>query len=806
MDENRNENLNNNTMEPQSAPIIQQEEAPLTDTRGNPEAPVLRDGSEAPVLRDDPEEDAVQISEGQITAMLYDAMMGLFGEGTQLFTMEMPGRVLNQLDYAYPIEDYNSSALTKPYAVAENEFRLCDNMLDAAPIVQGPNGSRLSSTYSTLVHNYTPDISNIKEFVTDKMQLRLFLMEPITDEIDGETITCSRMEFCQRIYMKYLEQKYKWDQEKIEEHVKASDSGDLDGYAKWLATTSWTRDQELENLFQDAVIRGFYHEILTILGFLDVASPAERLAKVKANNRSSVRRSLDGSMEILPVQLQPSNWFRSLSPNFSPKDLTLDPEYLTQQYQAKRKILSSLEAELRILVMNNVTDSEIQNMEAQIKILKTKLDEEEDAFFEGYSKDVINAVKLIFDIISKGDIPSLVDGGKDALMDSLKSLDTVFTEALGLPTALMEQLGGMLYDFYKRNVDYFRTYNELVDAELEYAKMQTGDYNDQIEIIKERISILTKEVAELEVIVASGAVNGAAGSEDSDSDSLLPGSMYNEDSEFMDVVFGRSQVESMIREGSASYYSSVTGSIGCFLGSVSVRKECSLAETSFMKSVLSSDFTIGMRATKVTIDRGGWFDAGICDLSTFYRRIQEKLYGGAGLSVDSVLSAYMANDRISKGKFEALASLKVAPNGGIYLLPAFPAAFLIVKDIVIRANMTDVNQEDYEQFKKEASSQSGSLFSIRVSGGKTSESFFGLHELDETHAQFIMRIPGPQIMGWFQQLPSKDNSGKYESLSGSEYFNDMIDSLKEYSKKLKELEAERKEGNDCVTVTTIERL
>ena len=40
------------------------------------------------------------ISEGQVTAMLYDQIMGVFGEGTQLFTMEMPGRVLNQLDYA----------------------------------------------------------------------------------------------------------------------------------------------------------------------------------------------------------------------------------------------------------------------------------------------------------------------------------------------------------------------------------------------------------------------------------------------------------------------------------------------------------------------------------------------------------------------------------------------------------------------------------------------------------------------------------------------------------------------------------
>ena len=58
----------------------------------------------------------------------------------------------------------------------------------------------------------------------------------------------------------------------------------------------------------------------------------------------------------------------------------------------------------------------------------------------------------------------------------------------------------------------------------------------------------------------------------------------------------------------------------------------SLSETSFMKSFLSSDFTIGMRTTKVTIDRGGWFDAGILALTPSCRRLKETISGGKGLS------------------------------------------------------------------------------------------------------------------------------------------------------------------------------
>lgn len=751
-------------------------------------------------LRDgDGDGTAAMISEGQMTAMLYDQIMGVFGEGTQLFTMEMPGRVLNQLDYAYPIKDYNSSTLTKPYAVAENEFRLSDNMMDIAPIVQGPNGNRLSNTFESVIGNYTPDISNIKDFITDKMELRLFLMEEITDEIDGVEVTCSRIEFCQRMYMRYLKQKYEWDQEKIEQHMKASDSGDLDGYAKWLATASWTKDQALENLFQEAVIRGFYHEVLTVLGFLDVQSPAERLAKAKANRRSSVRRSLDASMEVLPVQFQPSNWFRSLSPNFSPKDLTLDSQYLTEQYQAKQKILSSLESELRILLLNQVDSAELEKMETELKTLKKRLDEEEAACFKEYSQELVEAMKLIFEVISKGDIAGLVAGKKEGLLGIIAGLDGNFLAALGLNAELANELGEMLFVFYEKNLKYFETYKELMDAELQHAKAKTSDYSDQIEILKERISILSKEVAQLQVIVASGAVE----KEDYAGDTLLPGNIYNEDSEFMDIVFGRSQVESKIRENSDSIYSSVSTAVGWFFSNLRAQGEYALSETKFMKSFLSSDFTIGMRATKVTVDRGGWFDEGILDMTPSYRRLKASLCGGAGLTAKGILNAYKSDSGMTDGKFNVMGQLVAAPEGGTYALAAIPMSFLVVKDIVLRAKMSNVDSQDYENFKKAAFSSSASFMGFRLSGGGAKESFCGLHELSESQAQFIMRIPGPQILGWFQELPVKDKSGTYESLSKSEYFEGIIDSLKTYGAKLRELEQQRVQGNDTVTVTTV---
>ena len=142
-------------------------------------------------------DNAQDISEASMTAMMYYQLNKLFGGGSQLFTMEYPGRSINQLDYAYKIENYTDSTIGKPYIVAENEFKLSDDMMDLAPIVQGPNGKKVSTTYDTAINNLTPKIDDIKDYIIDKMELRIFLMEPITDMIGDKQYTCSRMEFCQ---------------------------------------------------------------------------------------------------------------------------------------------------------------------------------------------------------------------------------------------------------------------------------------------------------------------------------------------------------------------------------------------------------------------------------------------------------------------------------------------------------------------------------------------------------------------------------------------------------------------------------
>lgn len=735
------------------------------------------------------------LNESNVALMLYSKLDEMFGNGSQLFVMENPGRVLNQFDYAYPLEDYNSSILGKPYAVAENEFRLCDNMFDLSAIVQGPNGVRLSDVYNTVINNYTPKIDDIKNFVIDKMHLRLFLMETITDAIDGETVTCSRMEFCQRLYMNYLLKKYQWDEEKAERHKNSKD--DMDEYSKWLATVAWTKDKDMEHLFNDAVIRGFYHEIMTILGFLDIQSPAERLAAAKQNRRSSVRRSMDDSMDILPVRLQPSNWFRALTPNFSPQDLTLGMPYLEMEYKTKKNLLSSLEAELRVLMTRTVGGQDISALEHEVTQLKTEMLESELTYYEGFTRQQIDAIQMVVEIASKGDVLSFIfDGERLSSLSTMLSL-TDFGSLIGLVGDMgeaVQKLLGNTINLYKANCNYFKAYEKLVQTQLALTAARTSNFDERTELLKERIRILSKEVAQLETVIMSGFVHGKG--ETSSQDAfvseeedilLLPIARYNENTEFMDLVFTKSEVEKTLSESNTSMAMSLRSKFNTFYAGGDSNMDASLSNSAFFTSLMNSEFTLGLRVMKVTIDRGGWFDPGIFDLTGAYFHLDDGIAAGAGLTPVDI-------------KNTEAGSCPVEPK---YLLPAFPMSFLIVKDVVLKSTLTEYRNEDFKKFREITSSSSTSMFGMRTSGGFAAQSYMELSKQSDKSAIFYMKIPGPQIMGWFMELPKKDVSGPYESLSQSDYFTTMIEELKQYSDMLKELAKGGDENMVDVEISTI---
>jgi len=80
---------------------------------------------------------------------LVDALKQFFNPGgNQIFTLQFPGRFLQQSDYAWDTGTAGFyGQFVKPVAVNEAEFRLVDQLYDLTDRVGGPNGLNLSIVY-----------------------------------------------------------------------------------------------------------------------------------------------------------------------------------------------------------------------------------------------------------------------------------------------------------------------------------------------------------------------------------------------------------------------------------------------------------------------------------------------------------------------------------------------------------------------------------------------------------------------------------------------------------------------------------
>ncbi|MBO5533741.1 MAG: hypothetical protein J5977_15040 [Fibrobacter sp.] len=768
-------------------------------------------------------EEQTPYNQQNVSAMMYDKLREIFGNGSQLFTMEFPGRVLNKDDFIYDIKDYNGSSLNKPYSVAENEFRLSDNLLDPYPIVQGPSGNYLSNVYSTAINNLAPKITDVKDFITDKMELRMFLLQPVTDEFDGKTVTCTRLEFCQKTYLRYLNKKYEWNQEKIDRRNQFEKDNDLDGYARWLATTAWTKDHELETLFNDAIIRGFYHEVMTILGFLDAESPSERLARAKNARISSSWRSLDESREILPVSFQPSNWAHALKSNFSFTDLSMDPEYLQTEYLEKQRLLSDYEAEMRILKNNSAKQKSVADLEALVEKENKKLIDAEDKCFAEYTKAQADMIKLAFEVAANGDMVSFLlnqtaQNATETVLKGLKASDafkSVFAGNSGDGNSIdktIESLVNATYKVYSENLKYFEAFSELVDLKAALAQAKTSSYEDRIIVLTEKIKEIKHEMQSIASIITAGAVKTA---DDKASDELLPLSKDDDGINFMDIVFTKSDLNKYMTEDKDATHAKLAGSLGNLFFNTKAGLEYTQSYSSFVEKIYSSDFTVGMRVMKVTIDRGGWFDPGLFDISSSFMKIRKNIIASTGASAKSFLNAYeedgntvdaSGNPKVNTPEtaVEKLLTVKGADEKEYtVILPIYPTSFLIVKDFVVKANDCAITEEDYKNYRNVSANTTTSIFGIRVSGGFTNESYMSCEKIDESKSNLYIRTPGPQILGWFSETTAKDDSSDYKGLSQSPEFNQIIDELKAYRDKLNKISG-KSEGVDYTNgVTTI---
>ncbi|MCL2082747.1 MAG: hypothetical protein FWH04_05895 [Oscillospiraceae bacterium] len=721
-------------------------------------------------------EDIFETDTSKVLEEIYKSVNGLLGGGNQLFAMEFPARSINGRMYEYPTDDCFST-LTKPYTVQEEEFRLSDDLYDISPIVQGSNGEKLSTVYTTVLNNLVPKLDGLKAYEDDKGKLRKWLMETVSDVIDGEPVTASRMAVAKKLYSSFLKRRDEWNKAKsaaYDDFREGRRPGGLDGYSKWLSSEAVVHEEELNNFYNDAVVRGHYHEVLTYLGFLNVSSPAEALEGTKQKMRASLRRSLDASSDVYPVQFQPNDWFKALRPNISPKDLTMASESLMNEYKTKRKELSHLQGLLAEQNIIEIPPEEQEKLKNNIKRQEDLLAEAERKSIEAFGSSIRGAVKAAINIFKEYTDPiAKLNTALGIAKDGAKIAETaVINRNPNTPSFEQKRIFSILEDVsdqaVKGMINNFINEQEIVkslknlnEAKMAFAESKVKDMRIHRLRIEERIRSVQAELDFLTPLMTgtTAILASEEGAADAEKPLMTSDEEGGEDNNFMDVIIKRSKNEDFSSEASSSFAEqSSTKYSGWFVSHARESSKSGGSEEQ-KKNSKSASVEIGFRIKKVAINRGGWFNPNIFKLSNNFFRLADIRFS-KGIVKEDVLDAK------TPGAKNAL--VRYPSDGGgrelSYALPAFPTGFVIAKDITIRIQQDASFSEIDNKYMQESQVSSTGIFGFRSGNSSSSESssqstFFGAAK-----NFFYIRIPGPQILGWFLEFTPPDNAIPYEQL------------------------------------------
>jgi hypothetical protein len=740
-----------------------------------------------------------------IIDQIYQKINEVFKSSNQTFLMEFPGRVLNKDLYAYDTRSIYAEE-TKPQPVVEEEFRLTDDLFDVGNISGGPSGKKLSSVYEEALNMLVPRFDITGDFYQDKQKIRAWLLEQVDYEIPKKTtgakaaeetagaiIKIARIDLYKKLNKEYEDAKLEWKQNKVNALIKAEGNDkSLEDFTRKVAIEAESIDGELDGVFADLVVRGFYHEVKNCLAYLDIKSVAEELEDAKSKMRMSSMTSFDESEIIYPVQLQPNDWFSGLSSDFTAEDLLTDPDYLTDKLLSKQNALDALEAKIASLKTAHTGDA--TGLQKEIDTAQANLDNAQSEMIKNFSSATMTLIQMYLkDASGKGELDAFNNTARakksgvtldkedwdkvekfqtatienqQKLMTSSRALSALMAakaSAESTDTQVSIQALQLQADQLRNGIEGLKKICMakprfgITQSTLDNVLKTYIDKDDTFKVaplsqnLKDALQeIVGKTYDTIDVLLskiqtATDKITDAAKKKDfiskitssaTPSSSLLPS--MPPPSRWMDLVITADKEvvknNSSLKTGS----SQSSWSVGLIFGSVGGSNANSFSDFNAKNFDTSTNIEIGMRATKVTIDRG-WFRPEFFNLTkSMFRLDPELIASGVRMEDDDAKL-----EDINKSFF-----------------PTYPISFVVVKDVTIKFKASTEHTSTIKNVLDQSASVGGGFLCFSASHASTShnasENF--LHNVDGQSV--TIKIPGPQILGWYLEYLPKDESLK----------------------------------------------
>lgn len=685
-----------------------------------------------------------------IIKQIYDKINEVLGgdNSQQYFCLTMPGTVLTPEDYTYDITD------TKPIKVAANESKLLNKLFDPCHITGSDNGRMLTTQYLTALNalspKLNPNISKLKNILRDVLNTPYNYH---TDEVVFIKSTLQQVFY--KLYNEYVLEKQKWSElqnNKLEElEEKYSDKSDESNEKKQNEYLEWYETVAESNL---AMIEAKLGKVLGVFSINDMKLIESILdsnvggeiedAKEMVTN---VRKMHPDGGYVYPVTLQPSNWFESLSSDFSYIDLLESPDAYAQKYE----ILINK----RYNLLNKICDFESKDTSGQIgsalksyNEAKSNFENAASSLTQNYKAATVNLIKTLSTFIPANSSEGIVGSILDAVNKTDKGEG-------GSGTYSTDNIKGIfdIPDLQTVTNKYTDACQAVSDTALKLISENNTDFKAFLKSTYLDLDKVNSEIKDLqEKMKASFVVNN-----NKLNANLFPDA---ESKRFMQVLITTSASSMLSNTDQTSTASYSTSGEDFFFGGY--RQSNSSESTNFDSFTKSSDkgIEIGFLATKVSCERN-WFNPGVFLLT-------KDMYNTAGIKISKRINNA---SNIQSTDFDAL-------NDCIF--PCFPTAFVIAKDITIKFSSNSNFSSDSRSMIESHASKGGGFFCFQGSSSSSSSSNDEKTCANASAESVTIRIPGSQIIGYYMEITPEDRSSNLEDTSNSPIFiTDFINQCKQ---------------------------
>ncbi len=694
----------------------------------------------------------------------------------QFLTLLFPGIALSKTDFEY---DYEKNAAKGP-VVEANESRLANKLYDPFHISGADNGRTLPYQYKSALDALTPIIN--PNIAVAKNQLRDLILSQypykLTKEDDDNEINTFQEVFFS-LYDDYVKEMVEWSKEQTEHQNSAYAEAEEEFRKKGLIKDNiYEKDDKGEPLHDDKLIKEFnrtvndkyltwyetygisalnvvnqkmskllsvfsVNDMKIIEGILDSGVGAE-LQEARQTLTNTRKLTPDGGY-VYPVKFNPTNWFEYLDTSFPYTDLLDSPSIIADELGALYKRRNLLSQKIKALTDALPKDGELskakEKLDEAYNTYQTAFDGLDTAGKDGLKSFTNGILGLVCGLSSTADetekgkkVAEQLAEAKTTSGKIQEIISGLFTSGAAVTTAVSDLESKIT------------AYNTAVQNATELKNKAA--LSTSLQMLNNDLANVKEEIQTLEGKLKLSAMAGTDADADPTPNATPPG--Y---SSFFIEYECHSEEQQTEEEISTS---TTTKSSGCWIFKTKKTETGIKTDSESFFSSSDTSIKIGMNIAKVGIERA-WFNPGVFTISGDMYRLS---------------SAKVSQTYTGEANYD--------PNN--YIFPCFPVAMLIARDITVKLSTSEVATGlSIHDFEKKVGDSKGLLFFNKGNGSATSSK---KDESKTTSDSYVVtvRIPTPQVIGFYLENTPADKSTKYENNKNMCYINDFV---AEYQKVIK---------------------